>query len=403
MLFEESSMREPIYLDYNATTPVHASVVDAMLPFLTGIPGNASSAHAYGFRLRAALDHARAQVAHFVGAAPDEIVFTGCGSEANNLALKGLAFAHHDNSRRQIVISAVDHPSVANAARFLTGHGFDVTVLTADICGYIDVAAVTEAVSDRTLLLSIVHGQNEIGTIQAVAQISAAVHRHGGLVHTDAAQTAGKIPVDVDELGIDLLTIAGNKFYAPKGVGALYVRHGVQLQPLVHGGGHERGRRGGTENVAFAVGLGRAAELAISRLPLYSDSVRRLRDRLHDRIAAGVSDAVLNGHPTERLPNTLNLSFPGINSSALLALIRDRIACSTACGCHAGKSEPSATLLAIGRDDALASAALRLSLGAETAETDVDEAAAVVVRSIAELRSPRGIPATGTIGIERRP
>lgn len=378
-------MQDPIYLDFNATTPVHPAVLDAMLPFFGSVLGNPSSAHPYGFRLRAAVDTARGQLAALIGAQPDEIVFTSCGSESNNLALKGLAFAR-PTGRNHIVISAVEHPAVTNTARFLVKQGFSVTTLVVDGFGRVDPDAVREVVSDRTLVVSVLHGQNEIGTLQPLSEIAAVAHERGAAVHTDAAQTLGKIPVNVRELGVDLLTIAGNKFYAPKGAGALYVRRGIELESLIHGGGHERGLRAGTENAAFAVALGTAAELAGVRLPLYGSHVRPLRDRLYELILSGVADAVLNGHPEERLPNTLNVSFPGIDSTELQASVRERVACSTGCGCHAGKTAPSSTLLAIGRDEALATAALRLTLGVETTEADIDDAGLVLTSAVKRLR-----------------
>jgi cysteine desulfurase len=371
----------PIYLDFNATTPVHPEVLEAMLPFFGPAFGNPSSAHPYGLRLRSAMETGRGELAALIGAQEDEIVFTSCGSESNNLALKGLAFGT-SGSRNHIVISAVEHPAVSNAARFLAQRGFSVTVVPVDAYGRVDPEAVREAVTERTLVVSVLHGQNEIGTVQPLSEIAAAAHEKGALLHTDAAQSIGKIPVDVGMLGADLLTIAGNKFYAPKGAGALYVRRGIKLEPLIHGGGHERGLRAGTENAAFAVALGKAAHLAKCRQPLYDTHVRVLRDRLHQAILSGVPDAVLNGHPDERLPNTLNLSFPGIDSTKLQAAVRDRVACSTGCGCHAGKTAPSATLLAIGRDEGLATPALRLSLGVENTEAEIDEAASVLVSAV---------------------
>ena len=376
----------PIYLDFNATTPVNPEVLEAMLPFFGAAFGNPSSAHPYGFRLRSAMETGRAELAALIGAEEDEIVFTSCGSESNNLALKGLAFGT-PGSRNHIVISAVEHPAVSNAARFLSHRGFSVTIVRVDAYGRVDTDAVREAVTERTLVVSLLHGQNEIGTVQPLSQIAVAAHDKGALLHTDAAQSIGKIPVDVGTLGVDLLTIAGNKFYAPKGAGALYVRRGIQLEPLIHGGGHERGFRAGTENAAFAVALGKAAQLAQRRRPMYDSHVRPLRDRLHRAILSGVPDAVLNGHPDERLPNTLNISFPGIDSTKLQAAVRDRVACSTGCGCHAGKTAPSATLLAIGRDEGLATDALRLSLGIETTEAEIDEAASVLVSAVNNTRA----------------
>jgi cysteine desulfurase len=374
-------MPDPIYLDFGATTPVHSAVLDAMLPFFGSLFGNPSSAHPYGFRLRAAIDTARGQLATLIGAEPDEIVFTSCGSESNNLALKGLAFGR-PGARNHIVISAVEHPAVTNAARFLARHGFSVTTLPVDGYGRVELSAVREAITERTLVVSVLHAQNEIGTLQPISDISALARERGAFVHTDAAQTVGKVPVNVRELGVDLLTIAGPKFYAPKGAGALYVRRGIEMEPLIHGGGHEGGFRAGTENAAFAVGLGRAAALAGERLPLYNSQIRPLRDRLHEVILSGVSNAVLNGHPEERLPNTLNVSFPGVDSTELQALVRERLACSTGSGCHDGKSTPSPTLLAIGRDTALATAALRLTLGIETTREEIDEAGSILINAV---------------------
>ena len=371
----------PIYLDFNATTPVHPIVLEAMLPFFGPLFGNPSSAHPYGFRLRAAMDTARGQVAALIGAHEDEIIFTSCGSESNNLALKGLAFAD-EGARNHIVISAVEHPAVTNTARLLSHRGFSVTTVRVDEHGRIDPEAVREAVTERTLVVSVLHGQNEIGTVQPLARIAEAAHEKGALLHTDAAQSVGKIPVDVGKLGVDLLTIAGNKFYAPKGAGALCIRRGIKLEPLIHGGGHEKGLRAGTENAAFAVALGKAAELAQQRQPIYDSEVRPLRDRLHRAIVSSVPNALLNGHPDERLPNTLNLSFPGIDSTKLQAAVRDRVACSTGCGCHAGKTAPSSTLLALGREEGLATAALRLTLGLETTEDEIDEAASVIANAV---------------------
>jgi cysteine desulfurase len=377
--------QEPIYLDFNATTPVHPVVLDAMLPFFGTMFGNPSSTHPYGFRLRSAVEKGREQVAALIGAESDEIVFTSCGSESNNLAVKGLAFSRRGN-RNHIVISAVEHPAVTNTASFLAREGFSVTVLPVDEYGQVDLNAVREAVTDRTLVVSVIHGQNEIGTLQRLSETAHLAHERGAFVHTDAAQTVGKIPVNVRELGVDLLTIAGNKFYAPKGAGALYVRRGIALESLIHGGGQERGFRAGTENAALAVALGTAADLARERLPFYCTRVRPLRDRLYQAILSGVPDAVLNGHAEERLPNTLNASFPGVDSTDLQTLVRDRVACSTGCGCHAGKTAPSPTLLAIGRNECLATAALRLTLGVETTEAEIDDAALVITTAANQLR-----------------
>jgi cysteine desulfurase len=379
-------MKQPVYLDYNATTPIHPQVAEAMMPYFTDYFGNPSSNHAYGFRLRKAIDEAREQIASFIGAQAEEIIFTSCGSESNNLAIKGTCWALA-NRGNHIVISAVEHPAVARSAGFLEREGFRVTRLSVDSCGRVDPAELAESITARTILISIIHGQNEIGTIQPIREIAAIARERGVVLHTDAAQTVGKIPVDVNELGIDLLTMAGNKFYAPKGAAALFVRGGARLEPLIHGGGQQDGLRAGTENAAFAVALGQSALVASSGLAIYQEEVKPLRDLLHKRLLHRIPDAILNGHPEHRLPNTLNLSFPGVDSSALLNSIRDSVACSTGSGCHAGRSEPSTILLAIGRDPALACAALRLSLGAETRQEEIEEASDAIAEGVLALRS----------------
>jgi cysteine desulfurase len=370
-------MAIPIYLDYNATTPIDPAVADAMEPYLRDQFGNPSSDHAYGYRTRAAVQTAREQLAALLDAAPEEVVFTGGGSEANNLAIKGVAYALRERGNH-LITSAVEHPAVAEPLRFLERQGYQVTTLPVDADGRVDPAQIAAAITERTILVSIMHANNEVGTLQPIHAIVDIVHARGVLVHTDAAQTIGKLAVRVPDLGVDLLTVVGHKFYAPSGVGALIVRQGVPLEPLIHGAGHEGGRRAGTENIPYVVALGRAAELAIERLPEYSERIRALRDTLHRRILEHVPTAILNGHPVERLPNTLNLSFPGVNAAALLAAIRDQVACSTGSACHAGHAAPSQVLLAMGRDAGLAAAALRLSLGWATTAQEVQQAADVI-------------------------
>jgi len=370
-------MQKPIYLDYNATTPVDPAVVDAMEPYLREHFGNPSSDHAYGYRTRSAVQTAREQLAALLGAAPEEVIFTGGGSEANNLAIKGVAYALRERGRH-IITSAVEHPAITGPLRFLEHQGYQVTTLPVNRDGQVDPAQVAAAITDQTILVSIMHANNEVGTIQPIRAIADGAHARGILVHTDAAQTVGKIAIDLRSLGVDLLTVAGHKCAAPKGIGALIVRCGVPLEPLIHGAGHEGGRRAGTENVPYLVGLGCAAAVARERIPIYQEQVRALRDGLHQHILERIPSAILNGHPVERLPNTLNLSFPGVNAGDLLAAIRDQVACSTGSACHAGQAEPSNVLLAMGRDAALASAALRLSLGWGTTKQEVQRAAAVI-------------------------
>jgi cysteine desulfurase len=374
-------MTSPIYLDYNATTPIGPDVLDAMLPYLREQFGNPSSDHAYGYRARDAVAAAREQLAALLGARPDEVIFTGGGSEANNLALFGIAVTRRARGNH-IITSAIEHPAVREPLRTLERQGYRVTFLPVDQDGRVEPAQVADAITDETILVSIMHANNEVGTLQDLRAIADIAHARDVLVHTDAAQSVGKVPVRMDALGVDLLTVAGHKLYAPKGVGALIVREGVALEPLIRGAGHEHGLRAGTENVPSLAGLGRAAELAGERLDTYQERTRALRDALHQGILRAVPDAVLNGHPTERLPNTLNLSFPGVNAAALLARIRDAVACSTGSACHAGHAEPSPVLLAMGREPTLAAAALRLSLGWGTTEANVERAATVIAAAV---------------------
>ena len=371
-------MKLPVYLDYNATTPVDPAVLEAMLPFLSDHFGNPSSAHAYGHTAAEAVEGARAQVAGLLGAHPAEIVFTACASESDNMAIKGAAFALREKGRH-LITCAVEHPAVLNAARYLEREfGFALTVLPVGSDGRVDPADLRRAIRPDTILISIMHAQNETGVLQPVAEIGAIAREHGILFHVDAAQSVGKVPVNVDDLQADLLTVAGHKLYAPKGVGALYVRAGVTLHPLIHGASYEGGRRAGTANVPFAVALGKACELAGEKLA--AGEVARLtglRDQLHARLAEHLP-VHLNGHPEFRLPNTLNVSIPGVIGNDLLAAIPE-VAASTGSACHAGVSKPSEALLAMGADPALALGALRLTLGRYSTAEEVDFAAERIV------------------------
>ena len=360
----------PIYLDYNASTPIDPRVAAVMRPLLDGPHANPSATHAGGREAHALLDRARAQVAELLGSSPDEIVFTSGGSEADNLALKGVCFALKGRGAH-VVTTAVEHPAILGPLRFLERFGARVTVVPVDGTGMVDPEDIRRAITPRTILVSVMHANNEVGTIEPVAEIAAIAHAHGVLVHTDAAQSVGKIPVRVDELGADLLTIAGHKLYAPKGVGALYVRRGVALEPLIHGAGHESGRRAGTESVLLAAALGAACELASDLHPL--EETRRLRDRLWEGLRArfGV-DVVLNGHPTERLPNTLNVSFVGRVGADVLAAL-DGVAASTGAACHADSVELSPVLRAMGVAPVVGMGAVRLTLGRMTTGAEIDE------------------------------
>jgi cysteine desulfurase len=358
-----------VYLDYNASTPIDPRVVDAMRPLLANAFGNPSSGHWGGAPARALVDEARGNVAALLGCRPGEVVFTSGGSEANNLALKGVFFARRE-AGDHIVTSEVEHPAILAPCRFLERQGAKVTYLPVDRTGLVDPDEVRRALTQRTILVSVMHANNEVGTIQPIAEIARIAHAHGVLVHTDAAQSVGKIETDVDALSVDLLTIAGHKLYAPKGVGALYVRTGTPLEPLIHGAGHEGGRRAGTESALLAVALGAACMLARDLAPMAA--IRTLRDdfwqALRRRFGA---DVILNGHPEARLPNTLHVSFVGQVGAELLARL-EGIAASTGSACHAGRIELSPVLRAMGVARGVGAGAIRFSLGRATNRDEID-------------------------------
>ena len=358
-----------IYLDYNASTPIDSAVTAAMRPFLESHFGNPSSGHWAASGARTAMEEARSQVAALLGAENCEIIFTSGGSEANNLALKGVAWAlkHKGN---HIITSAVEHPAIIGPCRFLEQQGFAVTIVPVDQVGRIDPDDVARAITPRTILISIMHANNEVGTIQPIAEISRVARAHGVLLHTDAAQSVGKIATDVNTLGVDLLTIAGHKVYAPKGVGALYVRADTPLEPLIHGAGHEGGRRAGTESALLAVGLGTACTLARDLAPM--QQVRALRDRFWEKLQEVFgSRIVVNGHPENRLPNTLNVSFVGQIGAELLARL-DGVAASTGSACHTGHVELSPVLRAMRVAPEVGMGAIRFSLGRGTTREEID-------------------------------
>jgi cysteine desulfurase len=377
----------PIYLDYNATTPVDPAVVEALLPYLREHHGNPSSTHSLGKTARAAVERAREQVAALLGAQADEVVFTGGGSEASNQAIKGTILTRPRGwfgrwaRGAHVVISAVEHPATAQPCEFLCKLGCKVTVVPVDRHGLVDPADVGKALTRDTKLVSIMHANNEVGTLQPIEEISKITRGRGVLLHTDAAQSLGKVAVNVDDLGVDLLTVAGHKLYAPKGVGALYVRRGVVLEPLIHGAGHEGGRRAGTENVPYAVALGTACEIARRGLPESTRRLQELRDRLWERLRAGLGERVmLNGHPRRRLPNTLNASFLGHVGAELLEKVPE-IAASTGSACHEGKVSQSPVLCAMGVPPEVGRGALRLTVGRFTTEDEVDRAAEILIRA----------------------
>lgn len=373
----------PIYLDYNATTPVDPLVVAELLPWLNEGFGNPSSSHPYGQRAKQAVEQSRERLADLFGCSPAEIIFTSGGTESNNQALIGAALANSGRGRH-IITSAVEHPAVLKPLQWLARQGFSVTILPVDGYGQVEPETVRQAITDETILISIMHANNEVGTIQPLIEISTIARQHGILLHSDAAQSVGKIPTRVDELGVDLLTVAGHKFYAPKGIGALYVRNGVKIDSYLHGAGHEAGRRAGTENVPYIAALGKAAELAGERLAIEGERMPTLRNRFHARLHDLIDDVTLNGHPTDRLPNTLNISFKGVVGAALLARTPE-LAASTGSACHDGSGELSGVLKAMDIPREQGFGAVRFSLGRLTTADEIDRAADIIAVQVKEL------------------
>ncbi|TCO17990.1 cysteine desulfurase [Kribbella steppae] len=359
-----------IYLDHNATTPIDPAVTAAVLPYLGEAFGNPSSEHRYGAAPQAALDQARRDVAALIGATDGQIVFTGSGSEADNLAIRGVVLST-GTDRPHVITQVTEHPAVLQACRALERlHGVDVTYLPVDTHGLVDPGDLEAAITPRTVLVSVMAANNETGALQPIADLAGIAHDHDALFHCDAAQLLGRLPFDIDALGIDLATVVGHKMYAPKGVGALYVRAGVPLEPLVYGGGQEHGLRAGTENVALAVGLGAATRLAVEHLE-DQNRIRKLRDTLHDNLTEALPGRVLLNGPSElRLPNTLNISIEGTIGAQVLRNAPD-LAASTGSACHSGDPDPSSVLSAMGFDRSRALAAIRLSLGRSTTPDDI--------------------------------
>ena len=364
---------KPIYLDYNASTPVAPAVVQAMTAALEVGHGNPSSTHWAGSPARRLLEESRQRIAALLGCGASEIVFTSGGSESNNLAIKGIYFARREGPAH-IITSAAEHPSVLEPCRFLERLGAEITRLPVDGTGTVNPADLRRAIRTDTRLVSIMHANNEVGTIQPIADCAAIAREHGIPFHTDAAQSVGKIPVRVDELGVDLLTLAGHKLYAPKGVGALYIRNGLPIEPLIHGAGHEGGRRAGTESALLAAALGAACDLATDLA--WATRARELRDRLHQGLRERYGDRLrLNGHESERLPNTLNVSFIGEIGATIVAAL-EGLAASSGSACHSGRTEMSPVLRAMGTPEAVGLGAVRFSLGRETTPAEIEEAIA---------------------------
>lgn len=368
----------PIYLDHNATTPIAPEVVDAMLPYLRDHFGNPSSTHPFGRRTHDAVEQARAQVAALLGATAEEIYFTSGGTEASNLAIFGSLAARPD--RPHVITSVIEHPATDHPCRHLNDRGHHVDRLPVDAFGQVDTSAIDERLHHKTGLVTVMHANNETGVIQPVSALAARAHAAGALMHTDAAQSLGKIPVLVDEMNVDLLTIAGHKLYAPKGVGALYVKRGTPLRPYLRGAGHERGLRPGTENVASIVGLGAACELAQASLETEATRVRRLRDQLWAHLQAHIPNVAVNGHFEDRLPNTLSVRLPRVSGNTVLAET-PQIAASTGSACHEDGEAASTVITAMGIDPQDALGTLRLTLGRLSTENHIDEAGTHLVNT----------------------
>ena len=376
-----------IYLDHNATTPVAPPVIERMMTVLREEFGNPSSVHHFGQRAKAAMDEARSQVATLLGADPSEVVFTSGGTESDNHAVRGAAEALEPTGRRHLIASAIEHEAVLTTLRALARRGWRVTLLPVDQTGVIAPDSLRAALTDDTALVSIMHANNEIGTIQPIADLAALARERGALFHTDAVQSAGKVPVQVKSLGVDLLSLSAHKFYGPKGAGALWIRRGVRLQPFVTGGKHERSRRAGTENVAGVLGLGVAADLARAKMAVEAERLAALRTRLEVGILQAVSGTAVNGTGA-RVPNTTNISFDRVEAESLLiALDLEGVAVSTGSACSSGTLEPSHVLKAMGFPTHRTQNSIRFSLGAANTEAEIDHVISVLPRLVEKLRS----------------
>jgi cysteine desulfurase len=384
-------MPRPIYLDHHATTPIDPAVREAMMPYLTEKFGNASSrTHPYGWEAEEAVLTAREQVAALINAKPEEILFTSGATESDNLALKGVARAYRAKGNHLITVTT-EHKAVLDSCRALQEEGFEVTYVPVDRMGLVDPEAIRRAITPQTTLISVMYVNAEIGTIAPLAEIGAIARAHGVLFHSDAVQGVGKIACDVDALQVDLMSISGHKIYGPKGVGALYVRKTrpkrIHLRPLIDGGGQERGFRSGTLNIPGIVGLGKACEICQQQWPQESTRLLGLRQRLYDGLCRQIDDIVLNGHPEQRLPGNLNLTFASVQGESLLMSLKDIVALSSGSACSSGSHEPSYVLKAIGQDDTQASASVRFGLGRYTTEAEIDTVIQAVAAKVERLRA----------------
>jgi cysteine desulfurase NifS/selenium donor protein len=375
---------DQIYLDYNATTPIDPEVAAEMRPFLDEYFGNPSSSHTFGIKTRMAVEKARSRVAALINCRPQEVIFTSGGTESNNMAIKGAAFAmrRHGN---HIIISAVEHPAVTEVSRFLETQGFEITVVRVDKYGMVDPEDVKKALRPETILVSVMHANNEVGTIQPIAAIADIARRHGALMHTDAAQSLGKIPVDVKELDVDLLSVAGHKLYGPKGIGVLFIRHGVKIEKLMHGADHEQNLRAGTENVLEIVGLGKACELAGHNLENHLIHLAQTKNRLLKGLTAKLGNLRINGHPTRSLPNTLSVGFENLNAVSLLQAM-EGVAASAGAACHTGTTGDSSVLGAMKVSPAFSQGTIRFSTGRYTTEEEIDKAIDIITDAVKSMQ-----------------
>ncbi|AXV39278.1 cysteine desulfurase NifS [Methanobacterium sp. BAmetb5] len=375
------------YMDHSATSPVNPEVLEAMLPYFTESFGNASTLYALGREARTAMENGRKQVASLIGAKPEEVYFTSGGTESDNIAIKGTA-SKLKNKGNHIITSGIEHPAVEETCKYLEKNGYQVTYLPVGEEGIVKVSDVEAAITPETILITVMHANNEIGTIQPIKEIGALAREKGIYFHTDAVQSVGKIPVNVGDMNVDMLSISAHKLYGPKGIGALYIRKGVRIDPLLHGGGHERGMRPGTENIPGIVGLGKACQIAEDNLEKNMEYVSSLRDRLIQGVLGNIEQSYLNGHPTKRLPNNANFRFTGIEGESLvLQLDAKGINASTGSACSSKKLEPSHVLMAIGLKEVDAHGSLRISLGTENTPQDIDYTIDAIDEVVERLRS----------------
>lgn len=378
-------MQKPVYLDYNATTPIAPQVAEAMRPYIYENFGNPSSSHAYGSAAKKAVEKARRQVAEMLGCQPDEIIFTSGGSESNNLAIKGVAFANREKGNH-IITSAVEHPAVLEVVEYLQKQGFRITIVPVDEYGWVDPQDIEKVITPDTILITVMHANNEVGTIEPIKEIAAIAHAHQILMHTDAAQSVGKIPVSVNDLGVDLLSIAGHKLYAPKGIGALYIKRGVRLEKIIHGAEHEMNKRAGTENVIEIAGLGQACELIKNNLAQYQTHMQAMRTHLENGLREAFPNLKFNGHPEQHLPNTTSVSFRGLEANTILSEL-DQVAASAGAACHTDQVDVSPVIAAMGIPVELAMGTIRLSVGRNTTEEEIDFTLEEMKRVIGNLQT----------------